>query len=62
MINAGDVVIVMDADGNEHRASALSSIESAGHKFPVIWVTFDDRTWGRVPWPADAVRLEAGES
>lgn len=56
MINEGDEVMVTDVEGVEHSAVALSSIESKGHSFPVIWVTFDDRTWGRVPWPAESVR------
>jgi hypothetical protein len=56
-IGSGDHLVVTDAEGVEHRALALSSIESAGHNFPVVWVTFDDRQCGRVPWPAESVRI-----
>lgn len=56
-IKDGSRVVVTDADGVEHDAVALSSVEgrNQGHSFPVIWVAFGD--WDRVPWPVESVRL-----
>ncbi len=58
-IKQGARVLVTDANGVEHDAVALSSIEgrAQGHSFPVIWVAFAD--WERAPWPVESVRLAA---
>ncbi len=60
MIQKDDAVLVTDADGNEHPAVALSSVETAGHNFPVIWVRFADGQYPPgVPWPVESVRVVA---
>ena len=59
-IKVGDLVIVTDAEGQEHTMIASSALEgrNKGHTFPVYWV-IRERTDGvtdRVPWPAEYVR------
>ena len=57
-IAPGACVIITDAFGREIRTRALSSVESDGHSFPVIWVErpLKDGSTDRVPWPLEAVR------
>lgn len=53
-IKSGDRVVVTDAFGVEHEMVADTGIETRGHSFPVVWVQTDD---GRIPWPAESLRL-----
>jgi hypothetical protein len=57
-IAPGDLVVVTDADGREHEVQALSTVETDGHAFPVVWIARPLRSGGtdRVPWPVEAVR------
>lgn len=65
-IMPGDAVEARDAFGEWKPGVAVSEVEGIWtyengharkvHDFPVIWVAFDS---GRVPWPAEDVRLAA---
>jgi hypothetical protein len=57
-IAAGDMVVVVDAAGNEHTVRALSGIETEGHTFPVVWIArpLKSGDTDRVPWPAESVK------
>lgn len=57
-IAVGTKIVILDAEGTEHEAEALSAIETEGHIFPVVWVARPLSHGGtdRVPWPLEAVR------
>jgi hypothetical protein len=57
-IEPGDTIHIVDVDGREFPARALSGVESDGHLFPIVWVERPLAKGGtdRVPWPADSVR------
>jgi len=58
-IENGALVVITDADGNEHTVRALSAVETEGHSFPVVWIERPLTAGGvdRFPWPAESVRL-----
>ena len=60
-IEPGDIVQIIDVDGREFPARAVSGVETEGHAFPVVWVERPLAHGGtdRVPWPADSIRRSA---
>jgi hypothetical protein len=57
-IAPGVPVMITDAYGVEIPTTALSSVETADHNFPVVWVERPLKGGGteRAPWPLEAVR------
>lgn len=55
-IKHGTPVVVTDANGEEHDAVALSSVEVKGHSFPIIWIMLAGHEDSRMPWPVESVR------
>jgi hypothetical protein len=57
-IEAGTPVIITDAEGVDHEATALTGIEEKGHAFPLVWVNrpLVSGDFEPTPWPADSVR------
>lgn len=62
-IKAGVSVVITDAEGDEYKVEALSGVETTRHLFPIVWVNRPLRDGGfePTPWPAESVRLAAGE-
>ena len=54
-IRPGSNVIVTDANGADHQATATSGV-MPGRDFPVVWVYFDRKNLAVIPWPASDVR------
>jgi hypothetical protein len=57
-IRPGSQVVAVDIDGNEHPVRALSTVETDGHTFPVVWIERPLSNGGsdRVPWPAESIK------
>jgi hypothetical protein len=59
MINAGDDIIITDANGIEWKSVALSAVQHGdGHRFPIVWVKrpLTGGEFEPMPWPAGSVR------
>ena len=51
-------VVITDADGVDHEVEALSTVETKGHLFPLVWVNrpLVSGEFEPIPWPANHVR------